>query len=203
MKRALFIVDIQNDFCPGGSLAVPFGDKIISDINKIKSKFDIVIASGDAHPSDHKSFITEHPGTNVLDVVKVNGKDMILWPSHCVPGTKGFEFHPDLNLENVSIFYKGDNPNEHPFSGFVAINPELGSVEDYLKSQEIDEVYVVGLAGDYCAKETALDCSVFFKTYFIVDLTKFIGEMNPNLEQLVKDDVMIINSEDIDIFLKD
>lgn len=202
-KRALFIVDVQNDFCPGGSLSVPFGDKVVPIINDLIKKFDIIIASGDYHPSNHKSFTTENPGKNMLDIVKVNGKDMIVWPSHCVQGTTGCEFHPDLNLKDVPVFYKGDNPFEHPFSGFVGVNSDGISVEKYLKDKEVDEVYVVGLAGDYCVKETALDCSVFFKTYFIVDATRFIGDMEKTLNELVKNGVMVINSNDINIFLND
>lgn len=202
-KRALFIVDPQVDFCPGGSLAVPFGDKIMPIINDLIKKFEIVIVSRDWHPVNHKSFTTENPRTNVLDVIKVNNKDMVIWPPHCVQNTSGAEFHPDLEIKDFPVFTKGDNVNEHPFSGFVAINQELGTVEKYFKDKEVDEVYVVGLAGDYCVKETALDCSVFFKTYFIVDATRFIGEMELTLNELVKNDVMVINSNDIDIFLND
>jgi nicotinamidase/pyrazinamidase len=203
MKRALFIVDVQNDFCPGGSLAVPFGDKIVPLINKIKDKFDVVIASIDWHPVNHKSFTTQNPGKNVLDTVNVNNKNMIIWHPHCVQGSDGAKFHPDLQVGGILVFMKGSNPNEHPFSGFVGINEDGVSVEKYLKDNEVEEVYVVGLAGDYCVKETALDCSVFFKTFFIVDLTRFIGEMNPTIEDLVKNGVMIINSNDLDIFLSD
>lgn len=202
-KRALFIVDPQLDFMSDGNLAVPFGEKIVPIINDLISKFEIVVVSGDYHPYNHKSFTTENPGKNVLDVVKVNGKDMIVWPPHCVQGTKGCEFHPDLNLKNVPVFYKGDDPFEHPFSGFIAKNPDLGSIEKYFKDLGVEEVYVVGLAGDYCVKETALDCSVFFKTYFIVDATRFIGDMKSTLQELIKDDVIVINSKDVNIFLSE
>jgi nicotinamidase/pyrazinamidase len=202
MKRALFIVDPQLDFMPGGSLAVPFGDRIIPIINNLIPKFDLVIASRDWHPADHKSFTTENPGKEVYDVVKIEGKDMVIWPPHCVQNTEGAKFHPNLYFDG-HVFTKGDKITEHPFSGFSGINEDGVSVETYLKGNEIDEVYVVGLAGDYCVKETALDCSVFFKTYFIVDATRFIGEMNPTIEILAKEGVMIINSNDIDIFLSD
>lgn len=207
MKRALFIVDPQIDFMPGGSLAVPFGDKIVPLVNDMIAnkygKFDYVIVSRDWHPADHKSFTTENPGTKVLDVVKVNGKDMVIWPPHCVQNTDGAKFHPDLNLENLPIFTKGDNAFEHPFSGWGGYNEELGTVEEFFKREGVDEVYVVGLAGDYCVKQTAQDCSVFFKTYFVVDATRFIGEMNPTLEEIAKDGVMIINSNDMGIFMND
>ena len=203
MKRALFIVDPQKDFCPGGSLAVPFGDKIVPVINKLinSKKFDVIIVSRDWHPADHKSFTSENPGKNVLDIVQVNGKDMIVWPPHCVQNDPMSAFHPDLQLKNVMIFTKGTDPLEHPFSGFGAVNENGLTVQQYLDNEGVGEVYVVGLAGDYCVKDTAIDCSVFYKTYFIVDATRFIGEMTPTLESLAKDGVMIINSHDIDIFM--
>ena len=205
MKRSLFLVDIQLDFCPGGSLAVPFGDKIVPIVNKLidSKKFDIIIVSRDWHPADHKSFTSENPGKNVLDVVQVNGKDMIVWPPHCVQNTDGAKFHPDLKLDNVMVFTKGTNPVEHPFSGFGAVNDDGLTVQQYFDKEGVGEVYVVGLAGDFCAKDSALDSSVFYKTFFIVDATRFIGEMTPTLEALAKDGVMIINSNDIDIFMSD
>lgn len=202
MKRALFIVDPQNDFCPGGSLSVPFGDKIFPIINNIMGKFDIVIASRDWHPVNHKSFTTENDGKKVMDVVKVDGKDMIIWPPHCVQNTDGAKFHPNLKFDGM-VFTKGDNPKEHPFSGFVGVNSDGVSVEKYLTDNKVDEIYVVGLAGDYCVKETALDCSVFFKTYFIIDATRFIGPLGPTAENLAHNGVLVINSEDLDLFLSD
>jgi len=200
-KKALFIVDPQLDFMPGGSLAVPFGDRIVPIINDILNKFEIVIVSRDWHPDDHKSFTSNNPGTNVLDIVKVNDKDMIIWPPHCVQYTEGANFHPDLQLYGVPIFTKGDKNDEHPFSGFVGVNDDGISVKKYFIDNEVDEVYVVGLAGDYCVKDTALDCAEHFKTYFVVDATRFIGEMNPTLEELVSKNVIVINSIDLDLLL--
>lgn len=202
MKRALFLVDLQLDFMPGGNLPVPFGDKIVSIINSLIGKFDTVIASRDWHPIDHMSFTTNNPGTKILDKIKVDGEDMIIWPPHCIQNTEGASFHKDLKMDNIPIFTKGDYKKEHPFSGFYGICDDI-SVEKYLKSKKIEEVYVVGLAGDYCVKETALDCSVFFKTYFIIDAVKFIGDPNDTVNELVKNDIMIINSNDIDIFLNE
>lgn len=207
MKRALFIVDPQIDFMPGGSLAVPFGDKIVPLVNQMIDgkfgKFDFIIVSRDWHPVDHKSFTSENPGTKVLDIVKVNGKDMVIWPPHCVQNTDGAKFHPDLHLIDVPVFTKGNDKFEHPFSGWGGYNEKLGTVEEYFKKEGVDEVYVVGLAGDYCVKQTAQDCSIFFKTYFVVDATRFIGEVNPTLEEVAKDGVMIINSNDLYIFMND
>ncbi len=205
MKRALFIVDLQNDFMPGGSLAVPNGDKIVPIINDIIPRFDVVITSRDWHPANHKCFTTENPGKNVLDVVGTGKDRMIIWPPHCVQNSDGAKFHPDLKVDKFPVFTKGDDPNIHPFSGFNGYCAEMGgiSVQQYFKNVGVDEIYVVGLAGDYCVKETALDCSVFFKTYFIIDATRFINEMTSNIEDLAKNGVMVINVKDLDIFLSD
>ena len=199
-KSALFLVGLQLDFMPGGSLPVPFGDRIVQIINGLIDKFDIVIASRDWHPADHMSFTTNNPGTKVLDEIKIDGKNMIIWPPHCVQNTDGAKFHKDLKMSNVLVFTKGDYKKEHSFSGFYGKRKGI-SVEEYLKYKGVEEVYVVGLAGDYCVKETSLDCSVFFKTYFIIDAIRFIGSPNKTLEELVKNNVMIINSKDINIFL--
>ena len=202
-KRALFIVDPQLDFMPGGSLAVPFGDMIVPVINSIISKFDVVIVSRDWHPEDHKSFTSNNPGTKVLDKIMLNGKEMKIWPPHCVQFTNGANFHPELQLYGVPIFTKGDDKNEHPFSGFGGVNDNGDSVEKYMRDNGVEEIYVVGLAGDYCVKETALDCSVFFPTYFIIDATRFIGDMTPTVEDMAKNGVMVINSTDLDMFMSD
>ena len=200
-RRALFIVDLQKDFCPGGSLAVPFGDKIVSLINEMMPKFDIVIASREWHPVNHKTFTTENPGSKIFDQVEISGKMMTIWPPHCVQNTEGAEFHPDLNLTNVKVFSKGVEIDNHPFSGFLAVDENGISAEDYLNKNAIDEVYVVGLAGDYCVKETASDCSVFFKTYFILDATRFISKPQTTLKNLIENGVDIINSGDLEYFL--
>jgi nicotinamidase/pyrazinamidase len=204
MKRALFIVDPQMDFMPGGSLAVPFGDKIVPVINSLIPKFEIVVVSRDWHPADHKSFTTENPDKSVLDFVQVDGKDMIVWPPHCVQNTDGAKFHPDLNLDKILVFTKGTNPKYHPFSAWGGMSDVIErTAGQFFNDLGVGSVFVVGLAGDYCVKETAIDSSKFFKTYFIVDATRFIGEMNPTLEELASKEVMVINSSDLDIFLSD
>jgi nicotinamidase/pyrazinamidase len=196
MKTALFIVDPQLDFMPKGSLEVAFGDKIVPVINSFIDKFDIVIASRDWHPEYHQSFTTQHDGTKLLDVVQVEGKDMVIWPPHCVQNTEGAKFHPNLNFKG-ELFTKGDNPNEHPFSGYMGVNPDGKTVEQYLKDNGVEQVYVVGLAGDYCVKESALDCSKKFKTYLIIDATKFIGTPDETIKILIENGISIINSKDL------
>lgn len=195
MKTALFIVNPQMDFMPKGSLEVTFGDKIIPVINSFIDKFDIVIASRDWYPENHLSFITQHEGTKILDVVQVEGKNIIIQPPHCIQNTEGAKFHPDLNF-NGELFTKGDNPYEQT-SGYVGINSDGKTVEQYLKENEVECVYVVGLAGDYSVKDSAVDCSNNFKTYLIIDAIKFIGSPDDTIKLLMEKGVSIINSNDL------
>ncbi|MHC5050811.1 MAG: bifunctional nicotinamidase/pyrazinamidase, partial [Planctomycetota bacterium] len=143
--RALVLVDIQNDFCPGGALAVPEGDAVVAVANRVQPRFDLVVASQDWHPPDHGSFALEGqaPGT----VVDLGGIEQILWPVHCVQGTVGAEFHPDLETERVArVFQKGTDPGVGSDSAFFD-NARLRAtgLGDYLKECGVDEVYVMGL----------------------------------------------------------
>lgn len=156
--KALIIVDLQNDFLPGGALPVKKGDEVIPFINKIINEFALVVATKDWHPIDHKSFAAVHqkkPG----DVIELNGLNQILWPIHCVQNSSGAEFSEELNTEKIAkVFYKGTDRNIDSYSTFFD-NAHLRStgLEDYLKEKGIVEVFIVGLATDYCVKYSALD----------------------------------------------
>lgn len=148
-KKALIVIDTQNDFCPGGALAVPDGDQVIEPINRLVEEFtaqgDVVVYTKDFHPSDHCSF-------------KINDPEGI-WPPHCVQGSEGVEFHPDLTVAGPT-FYKAFTTEADSYSGFGGhISPDRGaqSLEAYLTEQKVKEVVVVGLALDYCVKSTAID----------------------------------------------
>ena len=147
MKKALIVVDVQNDFCPGGNLAVKDGDKIIPEVNKLinSDKFSLVVATQDFHPQDHSSFVSNNPAG--------------IWPDHCVQGTKGADFHPDLDTKKIKkVFPKGTNKEVDSYSGFLDNDKKSSTgLGEYLKAQGIEEVEVVGLALDYCVKATALD----------------------------------------------
>ncbi len=135
MKRALLIVDVQNDFCPGGSLAVPGGDAIVPVINALMPRFELVIASKDWHPAASVHFRR--------------------WPPHCVQGTPGAELHPQLHQTAIAqLFLKGTRDRDDGYSAFEATNLDLAA---YLREQQVEELFVVGLATDYCVKATALD----------------------------------------------
>ena len=156
--RALILVDIQRDFCPGGALAVSNGDLVVPVANKVMQDFDLVIATQDWHPANHGSFAANHPGKNVFDQIDLNGLPQTLWPVHCVEKTPGADFHPDLDLHGVTIFRKGTNAKIDSYSGFY----DNGHKRDtglgaFLKHLSVKHVSVMGLATDYCVKFTALD----------------------------------------------
>ncbi|MDW5288948.1 bifunctional nicotinamidase/pyrazinamidase [Formosa sp. PL04] len=200
--KALILVDIQNDFLPGGTLAVKHGNAIIPLVNSIQSKFDVVVASQDWHPLNHASFANNHENKKVFDVIKLEGQDQVLWPNHCVQGTKGAEFSSELNTHAVSaIFRKGMHKDVDSYSAFFDNNKtQQTGLAAYLKSMEVTNVYVCGLAADYCVYFTAKDAQALgFKTYYITDATRYISEevYNTAILDLKQHGVIILNSADI------
>lgn len=170
--KALILVDIQYDFIPGGALAVTDGDKVVSVANEWMPKFEHVIATQDWHPAGHQCFASEHAGKSPGDLVDLHGLPQILWPDHCVQGSHGAEFVEELEFPpNLEVFQKGTNPEIDSYSGFWdngrRANTGLG---DYLKKLGITQVWVMGLATDYCVKFTVLDAvSEGFETFVIRD----------------------------------
>lgn len=157
--KALILVDIQNDFLPGGALAVPKGDEVIPVANKVSPKFDLVVATQDWHPRDHGSFAANHPGKKPGDVIDLHGLRQVLWPVHCVQNTRGAEFGPGLDVSRVrKVIRKGTDPAIDSYSGFFDNDHRKSTgLADYLREQKVTEVFVMGLATDYCVKFTALD----------------------------------------------
>ncbi len=180
-KTALILVDIQNDFCPGGTLAVKEGDQIIPIVNQLQAGYDLVVATQDWHPVNHKSFASNNPGKAPGELCDLNGRPQVMWPEHCVQGTKGAEFHPALDLSRVArVFRKGMDPEVDSYSGCYD-NDRICSTGllDWLGEQNVDAVDVVGLALDYCVKATALDLrSAGFDTTVIEDATRGV-ELQP------------------------
>ena len=162
MKKALIVVDVQNDFCEGGALAVPEANEIIPYVNLLMedSTYDEIILTQDWHPANHKSFASNN-GRKVGEVINLNGLPQFMWPDHCVQGSFGAEFHKDLNLEKVThIVQKGKNPEVDSYSGFQDNNQLVKTdLEDYLKFKDIELVEIVGLALDYCVKYTCIDAA--------------------------------------------
>lgn len=162
MKKALIVVDVQNDFCEGGALAVPEANSIIPYVNLLMedSTYDEIILTQDWHPANHKSFASNN-GKKVGESIELNGYSQFMWPDHCVQGSFGAEFHKDLNLEKVThIVQKGKNSEVDSYSGFQDNNQLVKTdLEDYLKFKDIELVEIVGLALDYCVKFTCIDAA--------------------------------------------
>ncbi|MCE9579171.1 MAG: bifunctional nicotinamidase/pyrazinamidase [Deltaproteobacteria bacterium] len=156
--RALVLVDLQNDFCPGGALAVRQGDEVIAVANRVTRHFELVVATQDWHPADHASFAANHPGRSPYEVIDLDGLPQVLWPVHCVQGTPGAAFRADLDATIAKVFVKGTNPRVDSYSGFHD-NGHRGStgMGEWLRAQGVTAIHVLGLATDYCVQWTALD----------------------------------------------
>ena len=157
--KALLVVDVQNDFCPGGALAVPQGDAIIPQIKELGRHFEHVILTQDWHPPGHLSFASSHPGKEPFETVRLASGEQILWPDHCVQGTIGAELHPDLSLEKAElIIRKGFRPAVDSYSAFFENDHQTSTgLAGYLKEREIDTLYLCGLATDFCVYWSAVD----------------------------------------------
>ena len=169
---ALIIVDVQNDFCPGGALAVAGGDLVVPVINAALPRFDVVVATQDFHPANHASFAANHPGTRVGEVIELDGLPQVLWPVHCVGGTPGAELRADLEAARLdAVFQKGADLLVDSYSGFFDNGRRhTTGLGEFLKARGVSEVAVCGLATDYCVRWTALDAlSLGFETTVLAD----------------------------------
>jgi nicotinamidase/pyrazinamidase len=157
--RALVLVDLQYDFMPGGALAVARGDETVAVAREVMPRFDVVVATQDWHPRDHGSFAANHPGTAPGQVIDLHGLSQVLWPVHCVQGTRGAELHDELDRARITaVFRKGSDATVDSYSGFFD-NGKRGDagLAAWLRARTIDRLHVLGLATDYCVKFTALD----------------------------------------------
>ena len=157
--KALILVDIQNDFLPGGALAVAGGDEIVSLANRLMEDFEIVVATQDWHPPDHGSFAASHPGKEVFESIDLHGLPQTLWPVHCVRDIPGSEFAPGLDVRRITrVFQKGTRPEVDSYSGFHDNGHRHSTgMADWLREQGVTQLTVCGLATEYCVKFTALD----------------------------------------------
>jgi nicotinamidase/pyrazinamidase len=207
-KSALIMVDIQNDFCEGGSLAVPEGGRIVPLANQVQALFDLVIATQDWHSEDHTSFASNHPGYHVGDTIDIKGVTQILWPDHCIQGSKGALFHPQLDTHKVKhIVHKGIDKNIDSYSAFFD-NAHLRDTElnDYLRGEQVDDIFILGLATDYCVKYTALDAvHLGFHVYVIQDACRGVelqpGDSARAINEMREAGVIIIEAKDITHYL--
>ena len=202
--NALLIIDIQNDFLPGGNLPVAEGDEIIPTVNALMPHYDLVVATQDFHPQNHGSFASNHIGKKSGEVIQFNGLSQMLWPDHCVQGTRGATFASALHLDGIDqIFQKGTDPEIDSYSGFFD-NGHLKStgLAEFLKANGVTEVHLVGLATDYCVKFSALDSlEEGFRTKLIKDACRGVNAQDGDVDEAVsfmkKKGVQVIASSEI------
>ena len=161
MPNALIVIDVQNDFCPGGALAVGGGDQIIPQINAMMGNFDAIILTQDWHPQGHSSFASSHAGKAPFDMIDMPYGAQVLWPDHCVQGTDGAGFHVDLNTDAADmIIRKGYNPDIDSYSAFFENDHKTPTgLEGYLRTRGITTLTMVGLATDFCVHFSAVDAA--------------------------------------------
>lgn len=200
--RTLIIIDVQNDFIPGGALAVPEGDEIVPLINKLQPKFDLVIATQDWHPEGHASFASSHLGKTQFESIKLEGLEQVLWPDHCVQNSEGAEFHPDLETARIeATFRKGTNPKIDSYSGFYD-NAHLKStgLAGYLREKGAKELYFCGLAAEFCVFFSLKDALVEgFQATLIEDATRALDneQFEKAKAEIREKGGEILNSEEI------
>lgn len=168
--KALLLIDIQNDFLPGGALAVNDGDQVIPIANRLMDSFPLVIATQDWHPGDHRSFASQHFGREVGEVIALDGLEQVLWPDHCVQDSHGAKLAKDLNLGGIDhVIRKGTDVHIDSYSGFFDNDHRKSTgLDQLLRDHDVHEVQLVGLATDYCVKFTALDAVLLGFTTSVV-----------------------------------
>ncbi len=177
-EGALILIDVQNDFCPGGSLAVESGDEIVPVINSLSTRFSRVIATQDWHPPGHISFASAHEGRKPFETVQIDTVEQVLWPDHCLQGSGGAELHPDLNESSIDlILHKGTSPELDSYSAFFENDHETPTgLEYYLRGLHIEELFFCGLATDVCVHASVMDAlKLGFACTIIVDAMKGVS----------------------------
>ena len=188
--KALILVDIQNDFLPGGALAVPQGDEVIPVANQLQAKFSLMAATQDWHPPNHGSFAANHPGKKVFEQTELGGLRRTLWPVHCVQDTPGADLAAGLNRERIArIFQKGTDPAIDSYSGFFDNGHRRATgLGEWLKSKGVTDLYICGLATDYCVKFTALDAvSLGFKTHLFEDASRGVNLRPTDVKEAISE----------------
>lgn len=202
--KALLLIDLQNDFTtPDGALSVKDGHQVVPVANRLitSGNFDIIVLSQDWHPPTHKSFATNNPGTKVGDLGELGGKPQVMWESHCVWNTPGSEFHKNLLTGRANlILRKGMNPEVDSYSAFFDNNGSSVGLSGYLRERGVTEVYISGLALDYCIMFTTLDCAKLgFDTFLFEDGCRAVninlGDGEKAIEKMKNAGVKILHSD--------
>ena len=203
-SSVLLVVDVQNDFCPGGNLAVEAGDEVVPIINKLAGRFSKVVATQDWHPRNHVSFASSHPGRRPFEVIRLGDIEQVLWPDHCVPGTAGAEFHPDLDARAFDLIVrKGTNRQLDSYSAFFENDRKTATgLHFYLQGLGLRSVYLAGLALDVCVYFSALDARrLGFEVFLIEDACRGIdtppGTQEDRLGQMRKAGVRIVKAGEV------
>lgn len=201
--KALLIIDVQNDFCPGGALEVPDGDQIIPVINALSDTFDVVIQTQDWHPEGHSSFASSHNGKEPFETIEMPYGNQVLWPDHCVQGSDGAEFHPDLETNRSQlIIRKGFRKEIDSYSAFYE-NDETTTtgLSGYLRERNIDTLYAVGLATDFCVKWSVIDgMEEGFDVFVVKDAVKGIdidGSVDQAWQEMLDAGAEKVSSEEL------
>jgi nicotinamidase/pyrazinamidase len=202
--NALIVTDLQNDFLPGGTLAVPGAEQTIPLVNRLMKAFDLVVATQDWHPRNHVSFAVNHPGHGTGDVIDAGGVPQLLWPVHCVQNAWGADFHPILDRFGIhEIVRKGADPKVDSYGAFrdnaARASTRLGAI---LRERGAEDVYIAGVATDYCVKATALDAAALgFRAHVILDACRGIeaapGDTQRGVEEMKRAGVDILESADL------
>ncbi|KTD08138.1 bifunctional nicotinamidase/pyrazinamidase [Legionella jamestowniensis] len=200
--KTLIILDVQNDFLPGGSLAVPNSEPIIPVINQLLPRFELVVATQDWHPANHKSFASNHIGKEPFEKIKLRGREQTLWPNHCVQGTSGAEFHPQLETHPIeAIFRKGTAPDIDSYSGFYDNDHNKSTgLSGYLKDKGADDLYFCGLCADICVYFSIKDAlAEGFQCSLIEDATAPLNHavFEKIREELISNGVRLIRSDQL------
>jgi nicotinamidase/pyrazinamidase len=202
--KCLILVDLQNDFLPGGALAVPDGDAIIPVVNQLQPLFPLVLATQDWHPPNHGSFAANHPGKKVFEQIELNGLPQTLWPAHCVQNTKGAELAAALNRQRIArVFPKGTDAGIDSYSGFFDNGHRKSTgLGEWLQAQDVTEAFVCGLATDYCVKFTALDAAQMgFKTHLVEDASRGVNlqphDVKNAIEEMKRAGITVVRSTEL------
>jgi nicotinamidase/pyrazinamidase len=201
---ALLLIDIQNDFCPGGALAVHGGDEVVPVANRLMPYFELVVATQDWHPADHGSFAANHLWRRPGQVIDLNGLPQVLWPIHCVQGSYGAEFHKALRREGIhEVFHKGTDAGIDSYSGFFDNGHRKATgLGDYLKDRGVERVFILGLATDYCVKFSALDAKELgFEVFLVEDGCRGVelqeGDVQKAIEEMQAKGVVFVHSDSL------
>ena len=190
VMKALIVVDVQNDFLPGGALAVPEGDQIVPVINGMMHKFDIVVATQDWHPADHQSFAGAHAGRSPGELIDLHGLQQVLWPDHCVQNSFGASFAAGLDIVPIHhVVRKGTDPAVDSYSAFFDNGHRTSTgLEGYLRERGVHFVHICGLATDYCVKYTALDAiSLGFNVFLVRDAVRGVNLQSGDVDRALQE----------------